>query len=92
MLQCVKIKTEQNLICMQQSDLACKHLVIVARFNVQLARQNADLTITELKKQTNDFLSAIIRDETRNGSIVATVPRLTVYNNSFVWFVVTSLI
>ena len=91
MLQCVKISTEQNLNCMQHSDLACKHLVIVALFNVQLARQNADLTITELKKQTNDFLSAIIRDETRNCSIVTTVPILTVYNNSFVWFVVTRL-
>ena len=92
LLQCAKVLQNKIWSACKQSDLACKHLVIVARFNVQLARQNADLTITELKKQTNDFLSAIIRDETRNGSIVATVPRLTVYNNSFVWFVVTSLI
>ena len=78
---------------MQQSDLACKRLVIVAGFNVQLARQNVDFTITELKKKTKKrFLSVIIRDETWNGSIVPTVPRLTVYNNFFVWFVVTSLI
>ena len=40
---------------MQLSDRALKHLVIVARFNVQLTRQNADFTITELKKQKNDF-------------------------------------
>ena len=36
-------------------------------------------------------MSAIIRDETWNCSIVTTVPILTVYNNSFVWFVVTRL-
>ena len=65
---------------MQQSDLACKHLVIVARFNVQLARQNADFTITVPKNKKKRFLSAIIRDETRNCSIVTTVPRLTVYS------------
>ena len=52
MLQCVKIKTEQNLNCIQQSDLACKYLVIVARFNVQLARQNAAFTIAVSKKKT----------------------------------------
>ena len=42
---------------MQQSDLACKHLVIVALFNVQLARQNADFTITVSKNKKTIFVS-----------------------------------
>ena len=50
---------------------------------------NADFTITVSKNKK--FLSAIIRDETQNCSIVTKVPRLTAYN-SFVWLVITSLI
>ena len=53
MLQYVKIYTEQNWICMQQSDLACKHLVIVTPFNIQLAGQNADFTIKPSSEDKN---------------------------------------
>ena len=50
------------------------------------------LQLNRAQKTITRFLPAIIRDETRNGSIVPTVLRLTVYNSSFVWFVVRSLI
>ena len=38
---------------MQQSDLACKHLVIVTPFNIQLVGQNADFTIKPSSEDNN---------------------------------------